>query len=49
MLDNEKASLDRPAWTSEHGTGMFEAYKHKHIPTKDRTGILRDYFTGGNG
>ena len=30
ILLNERASLDRPAWTSEQKPGNFNAYKHKH-------------------
>ena len=38
------ASLDRPGWTSDHHTGLFEAYKHKHVRTKDRTGVIKHYY-----
>jgi len=43
-IGDNPASLDRPAWTSESGTGMFEAYKHKHTVTTDRTGVILNYY-----
>jgi hypothetical protein len=39
---DEKASLNRPAWTSEQLTGMFEAYKHKHTNHRGKP-IVKDY------
>jgi len=48
MLDrlsfNERASLERPSWTSESSTGQFESWKHKHCRTKDRTGVILNYY-----
>lgn len=41
---NERASLDRPAWTSEQETGMFRAYRHKHTIIRGRFVLLRDYY-----
>ncbi len=38
------ACLDRPAWTSEQKTGMFEAFKHRHTLTKDKTGVIKDFY-----
>ena len=35
LMLNEKASLNRPAWTSESKTGMWHAYRHQHISRKD--------------
>jgi len=42
---NEKASLDRPAWTSEDWTGMFDAYKHKHTIQRGRFVLLKNFYT----
>ena len=41
---NERASLDRPAWTSEQETGIWDAYKHKHTIVRGRFVLLRDYY-----
>ena len=47
---NERASLDRPAWTSEQKTGMFEAYKHLHsVHWRRDDCIVRDYFVKSKG
>ena len=46
---NERASLDRPAWTSEPSTGGMEAYKHLHVGSK-RVGdqpVKKNYFERG--
>lgn len=40
---HERASLDRPAWTSEQSTGNWKAYKHKHVSRKDKP-ILKNYY-----
>ena len=40
---NERASLSRPAWTSEQKTGMFHAYRHLHVGRKDQP-IVEDYY-----
>ena len=45
---NERASLDRPAWTSEPSTGLLEAYKHLHVDRKDQP-IIKDYFVKSKG
>jgi len=42
---NEKASLDRPAWTSENKTRLFEAYKHKHTIYRGKFQLLENYYT----
>jgi hypothetical protein len=39
-----KASLNRPAWTSEQSTGMFQAYKHKHTSHRPNKPIIKDYY-----
>lgn len=44
ILLNERASLDRVAWTSEQKTGMFEAYKHKHSIIRSRFVLQKDYY-----
>jgi hypothetical protein len=41
---NDKKSLDRPAWTSEQSTGMFESYKHKHTIERGRFALLKNYY-----
>jgi len=41
---NERASLDRPAWTSEQKTGMFNAYKHKHSIIRGQFRLQKDYY-----
>ncbi len=38
------ACLDRPAWTSEQKTGMFEAFEHRHVRTKDGTGVIKNFY-----
>lgn len=43
ILLDYRASLNRPAWTSEHKTGNWEAYKHKHIGCKDKP-IIKNYY-----
>lgn len=40
---NERASLNRPAWTSEPLTGGLQAFRHLHIGKKDAP-IVRNYF-----
>lgn len=45
---NEKASLNRPAWTSESKTGMFHAYRHLHIGRKDQP-IVVEHFIKSKG
>ena len=42
---NEKKSLDRPAWTSEQETGLFNAYKHKHTVNRGRFELIKNYYT----
>lgn len=41
---NERASLDRPGWTSEESTGMFWAHRHKHSIVRGRFALMRDFF-----
>jgi hypothetical protein len=48
MLSNEKASLNRPAWTSESKTGMFNAHRHLHISRKDEP-VVVDHFIESRG
>lgn len=43
-----KASLNRPAWTSESKTGMFHAYRHLHIGRKDQP-IIMEHFIKSKG
>jgi len=45
---NERASLNRPAWTSESSTGLWDAYRHLHVGTKDRS-VVKDYFDKSKG
>ena len=42
---NERKSLDRPAWTSEQKTGMFQAYKHKHTINRGRFELMKNHYT----
>ncbi len=44
VLLNERASADRPAWTSEQKTGMFNAHRHKHTIVNGRFRLLLDYY-----
>lgn len=39
-----KASLDRPAWSSEQETGMFHAYKHKHCIVRGRFELIKNFY-----
>ncbi len=48
VLANERASLSRPAWTSEQKTGMFSAYNHYHCGRKDCP-VVRDYYKRSKG
>ena len=41
---NERASLDRPSWTSEQETGMWDAYKHKHTIIRGRFELVRNFY-----
>lgn len=41
---NEKFSLDRPAWTSEVGTGNLEAYKHRQVITREGFIVITNYY-----
>jgi hypothetical protein len=47
LLTNEKASLNRPAWTSTVETGMWHAYRHLHIPDFTNKGepVKIDHYT----
>ncbi len=38
---NEKMSLNRPVWTSESKTGMWDAHKHLHVSRMDRSTFRR--------
>lgn len=50
IMLNERASLNRPAWSSESSTGNFEAHKHLHISRRDYpAGIVEDYYTKSKG
>lgn len=50
VLANERASLNRPAWTSEQKTGMFEAYNHLHnVHWKRDDCVVRDYYKRSKG
>lgn len=40
---NERASLDRPSWTSEPSTGGLEAFRHLHI-NKKGVPIIKGHF-----
>lgn len=42
---NERASLNRPSWTSEQATGMFQAFKHKHSVERGKFMLSKDYYT----
>lgn len=45
---NERASLNRPAWSSMELTGLWRAFRHLHIGTKDRP-IVKNYFDKSKG
>lgn len=40
---NERASLNRPSWTSEPSTGGLQAFENLHIGRKD-VPIIKGYF-----
>ena len=42
---NERASLNRPAWTSTQATGLFNAHAHKHSMERGRFKLSVDYWT----
>jgi len=46
---NERVSVDRPAWTSTVKTGLFDAYKHKHIVYRGKFRLLKDYYVKNKG
>lgn len=48
LMINEKASLNRPAWTSESKTGMWNAHRHLHISRKGEP-IKIDHFVRSRG
>lgn len=48
IKSNERASLNRPAWTSEPSTGGLEAFRHLHIGRKDAP-IVKNYFDKSKG
>lgn len=41
---NERASLNRPAWTSEQSTGLFNAHAHKHSTERGRFKLSTNYW-----
>lgn len=41
---NERESLNRPAWTSEQGTGNWNAYKHRHSIIKGKFVLQKDFY-----
>lgn len=43
VFGNEKASLNRPAWSSEQSTGNFEAYKHYH-GGRGKAVVVKNYY-----
>ena len=47
IILNERASLERPAWTSERSTGNFEAFKHRHALIKGKFRLQRNFFVEG--
>lgn len=50
VIGNERASLNRPAWTSEQKTGNFEAYGHLHnVHWKRDDCVVRDYYKRSRG
>ena len=44
VLLNERASADRPAWSSVPKTGGLNAHKHKHTIVNGRFRLLIDYY-----
>lgn len=44
VLLNERASVDRPAWSSVPDMGGLDAYKHKHTIVNGRFRLLIDYY-----
>ena len=42
--NDDRRSLDRPAWTSEYETGLWEAFNHKHTIVRGRFKVLRNYY-----
>lgn len=48
LLINEKASLNRPSWTSEQSTGIWHAYRHLHISRKNEP-VRVDYYVKTRG
>ena len=45
---NEQASLNRPAWSSESSTGLWDAYRHLHIGRKSEP-IIKNFFDKSRG
>lgn len=41
---SERASLDRPAWTSEQKTGNLQAYRHKHSIIRGKFQLQENYY-----
>ena len=44
ILINERASLNRPEWSSEQKTGNLEAYKHRHTIIRGRFVLQENYY-----
>jgi len=44
FMMHESASMNRPAWTSESNTGMFEAHKHKHSVERGKFKLQKNYW-----
>ncbi len=44
VLLNERASTDRPAWSSVPELGGLDAYKHKHSIVNGRFRLQKDYY-----
>lgn len=44
-IGSERASLDRPAWTSTVETGNLAAYKHLHTIKDGKFVCVKNYFT----
>lgn len=45
---NERASLNRPSWTSESSTGMWQAFRHLHLGRRN-VPIVRNFFDKARG
>lgn len=45
---NERASLNRPAWSSMKSIGLWDAYRHLHIGKRDMP-VVKNYFNKSRG